>query len=74
MVSITEQYHYNVYNEAHNTQQGEEIEYIGICEEFPSVSWIETSPQKAYQGIRDVIAGIVEDMESNGEILPKPRG
>lgn len=47
-------------------------EYIGLCHEFPSLSFLHTDQIKALEGIRDTVRGVTEDMESNGEVLPTP--
>ena len=64
---MVEQYHFNVF------YSKEDGEYVGVCEEFSSVSWLETEPHMALNGIKAVIADIVEDMTANGEVLPLPR-
>lgn len=47
-------------------------EYVGLCVEFPSLSWLSGSPESALQGIRKVVEKAVKDMKSNGESLPEP--
>ena len=51
-------------------------EYVGLCVEFPSLSWLAESPESALKGIREVvekaIKDVIKDMESNGESLPEP--
>ena len=47
-------------------------EYVGLCAEFPSLSWLDDSPENALVGIRRLVAGVVEDMEAEGETLPQP--
>jgi predicted HicB family RNase H-like nuclease len=47
-------------------------EYIGLCAEFPSLSWLADSPEKALSGIRNVIAEVVNDMKKNNEKIPEP--
>jgi predicted HicB family RNase H-like nuclease len=47
-------------------------EYIGLCAEFPSVSWLSSTPEKAMSGIRKTINCMVEDMISNKENIPTP--
>lgn len=54
------------------TWSAEDEEYVGLCAEFPSLSWLDTSPEKALTGIRQVVADIVEDLTANGEIVPQP--
>lgn len=50
----------------------EDGEYVGLCVEFPSLSWLEPSPEKALKGIREVVAQVVTDLEKRGEFVPEP--
>lgn len=50
----------------------EDDEYIGLCAEFPSLSWLEATPEKALKGIRQTVAEVVTDLETNGEPVPEP--
>ncbi len=54
------------------TWSEEDGEYIGLCVEFPSLSWLASEPEAALQGIRQVIADVVGDMQANGEPIPEP--
>jgi predicted HicB family RNase H-like nuclease len=54
------------------TWSEEDEEYVGLCVEFPSLSWLESSPGKALSGIRKLIAECLEDMKSTGEPPPQP--
>jgi predicted HicB family RNase H-like nuclease len=47
-------------------------EYVGLCAEFPSLSWLAESQDDAWQGIRKLVAEIVQDMQTNEEPLPVP--
>lgn len=47
-------------------------EYVGLCIEFPSLSWLDTEPECALSGIRQVVADVVEDMKRNHELIPEP--
>lgn len=47
-------------------------EYVGLCLEFPSLSWLDTTPEKALRGIRATVAGAVADMRKQGESPPPP--
>ena len=47
-------------------------EYVGLCAEFPSLSWLAKSPEDALQGIRKMVAEVVSDMKRNGETPPLP--
>ena len=50
----------------------EEQEYVGVCIEFPSLSWLAATPEEALSGIRQVVNEVVADMEANGEQVPEP--
>ena len=54
------------------TWSEEDHEHVGLCLEFPSVSWLDKTPEKALQGVRKVVSEIVEDMQANGEPIPEP--
>ncbi len=54
------------------TWSEEDEEYIGLCVEYPSLSWLAPTPQEALEGIRQVVADVAADMEANEEPVPKP--
>lgn len=54
------------------TWSDDDHEYVGLCAEFPSLSWLAKTPEAALKGIRKVVAGIVEDMVNTGESAPDP--
>jgi predicted HicB family RNase H-like nuclease len=54
------------------TWSSDDQEYIGLCAEFPSLSWLATTPEAALKGIRKVVAEVAEDMFSNNEPVPEP--
>jgi len=54
------------------TWSDEDKEYVGLCAEFPSLSWLARTPEAALKGIRKVVADVVKDMQENGEPLPEP--
>ena len=47
-------------------------EFVGLCAEFPSLSWLAPTPDEAFTGIRDLVADIISDMLSTNEKLPEP--
>ncbi len=47
-------------------------EYVGLCVEFPSLSWLSRTPEDALKGIRKVVADVIGDMKRNGEAIPEP--
>ena len=54
------------------TWSPEDEEYVGLCAEFPSLSWLAETPEDALQGIREVVAQVVADLEASGEPVPEP--
>jgi predicted HicB family RNase H-like nuclease len=47
-------------------------EYLGLCIEFPGLSWLAKTPEATFRGIRKVVAECVADMEKSGEAPPTP--
>ena len=54
------------------TWSEEDKEYVGLCAEFPSLSWLARTPEAALKGIRKVVADVVKDMQESGELVPDP--
>jgi predicted HicB family RNase H-like nuclease len=54
------------------TWSEEDNEYVGLCAEFPSLSWLAVTPEMALKGIRKLVAEVVKDMLNNGENVPVP--
>lgn len=54
------------------TWSEDDAEYVGLCAEFPSLSWLAKTPEMALKGIRKLVADIVEDMLNNNETVPEP--
>ena len=52
------------------TWSAEDGEHVGLCAEFPSLSWLAPTPEKALAGIRQAVAEAVADMQTNGEQIP----
>ena len=50
----------------------EDGEYVGLCAEFPSLSWLASTPEAALKGIRHTVAKVVEDLKANKEPIPEP--
>ena len=53
------------------TWSQEDNEHVGLCAEFPSLSWLAPTPEKALSGIRRVISEVVVDMQAAGEAIPE---
>lgn len=54
------------------TWSEEDQEYVGLCAEFPSLSWLENTPEKALAGIRKLVRDTVVDLKKNKEPVPDP--
>lgn len=54
------------------TWSEEDQEYVGLCAEFPSLSWLEKNQEDALAGIRKMVAEVVKDMKANKENPPEP--
>ena len=50
------------------TWSEEDDESVGLCAEFPSLSWLASTPEAALRGIRRVVAEVVADLTANGEL------
>ncbi len=40
----------------------EDAEHVGLCAEFPSLSWLAPTPEEALSGIRKVVSDVLADM------------
>ncbi len=54
------------------TWSEDDQEYVGLCVEFPSLSWLAKTPEAALQGTRKIVSDAVTDMRENGETPPPP--
>lgn len=54
------------------TWSEEDNEYVGLRIEYPSLSWLAPTPQEALEGIRQVVAHVIADMEASSESVPEP--
>lgn len=54
------------------TWSEEDDEYVGLCVEFQSLSWLAPDPESALQGIRQLVADVVKDLKESGEPVPEP--
>lgn len=53
------------------TWSTEDKEHVGLCAEFPSLSWLAPTPERALSGIRRVVAEAVAEMAQSGESIPE---
>ena len=54
------------------TWSPEDGEHLGLCVEFPSLSWLAPDPGEALSGIRKVVRGVLADMRESRESPPEP--
>lgn len=54
------------------TWSEEDQEYVGLCAEFPSLSWLDKSQEKALVGVRKLVTDTVADLKRNKEPAPQP--
>ncbi|GAA4902009.1 hypothetical protein GCM10025789_20830 [Tessaracoccus lubricantis] len=54
------------------TWSAEDGEFVATCAEFPSLTWLADSQASALQGLVDLVAESVADLEDAGEIVPRP--
>ena len=54
------------------TWSEDDNEYVGLCAEFPSLSWLARTPEAALKGIRKLVADVVKDMRTSEEAIPEP--
>ena len=66
MAKFLDRYTYRV------TWSEEDQEHVGLCAEFPSLSWLEKTPEKALSGIRKLVKECVDDLKASNEAVPEP--
>ena len=64
--SITDKYTYRV------TWSDEDQEFVGLCTEFPSLSWVASTRDEALHGVEKLVREVVVDMNARGEAVPVP--
>lgn len=50
----------------------EDQEFVGLCAEFPSLSWLEEEQDTALHGIVRLVSDTLKEMEENKEPIPEP--
>ena len=66
MVPENDKYTYRVlWSEENN-------EFLVLCAEFPSLSWLASTSEKALKGICSVVKDCIADMSKSNEDLPLP--
>jgi predicted HicB family RNase H-like nuclease len=66
MKTLADQYTYRV------ILSPDDDEFVGLCAEFPSLSWLDKDRGKALNGIVRVVEDVIRDMQKTGEPLPTP--
>jgi predicted HicB family RNase H-like nuclease len=66
MATKNDKYTYRV------TWSEDDNEYVGLCVEFPSLSWLADTPEKALKGVRKLVADVLLDMAKTDEPIPEP--
>ena len=66
MIPESDKYTYRV------TWSEEDEEFVGLCAEFPSLSWLASTSEKALKGIRSIVKDCITDMSKENEALPLP--
>ena len=58
------------------TWSEEDGEYVGLCAEFPSLSWLASTRDMALHGIERMVGDVLRDMAKADEPIPNrlPRG
>jgi predicted HicB family RNase H-like nuclease len=54
------------------TWSEEDAEYVGLCAEFPGLSWLARTPEAALKGIRKAVSQVIADMLRTKETVPEP--
>jgi len=47
-------------------------EFVGLCAEFPSLSWLAGTSAKALKGVQMMVKECIKDMATNKEEIPSP--
>jgi predicted HicB family RNase H-like nuclease len=50
----------------------EDGEHVGLCAEFPSLSYLNKDMVKSLKGIQKLVSDIIIDMKKNKEEVPEP--
>ena len=64
-MSVAERYTYRI------RWSVEDAAYVGTVAEFPSLSWVADQQHEAFEGIRSLVKGVIDDMAAEGETPPE---
>lgn len=54
------------------TWSDEDQEYVGLCTELPSLSWLASTRDEALHGVEKLVRDVLADMTARGEQPPAP--
>lgn len=54
------------------TWSDDDQEFVALCAEFPSLSWLASTAEKALKGIRNLVSSVLKDLRSSDEEVPEP--
>ncbi|NJK52157.1 MAG: type II toxin-antitoxin system HicB family antitoxin [Leptolyngbyaceae cyanobacterium SU_3_3] len=50
----------------------EDQEFVGLCAEFPGMSWLDADQQAAFSGIVTLVQDCLDDLAAHHEPIPTP--
>lgn len=50
----------------------EDQEYVGLCAEFTSLSWLEETPTDALSGIQKLVSEVIAELKKQSKEVPEP--
>jgi predicted HicB family RNase H-like nuclease len=50
----------------------EDEEFVGLCAEFPGISWLDENQQDAFAGIVALVQECINDLKAHNEPIPIP--
>ena len=63
---MTDRYTYRV------TWSADDKEHVGLCAEFPSLSWLAPTPDEAFSALRQLVPDALNEMRASNETAPTP--
>ncbi|SES12229.1 protein of unknown function [Vreelandella subterranea] len=54
------------------TWSEDDQQFVGLCSEFPSLSWLSDTQEGALKGIAQTVQDVLVDMENDRELMPRP--
>ena len=53
------------------TWSEQDKQHVGLCAEFPGLSWLSDTPEDALSGIRKLVQEALADIQANKEPIPE---